>query len=286
MTRFSKLVLGLIPALTAVACYNTASVDNGGLACGTGNTCPEGFSCRSDGRCWKNGTGPGACNEPFGPFATCSSGQGPANSTCDPVCQSGCACDRRCVLDPDTASRFVCETSTRVGSFVGPGQTCEDADACAPGSVCIADAVCPNLCYKTCRADVDCPAQAFCTRTTIEDPSGRLLTGVFLCSPPIETCSPTGAAACSPGRAGSSCVFLAGLTGVAISDATVCDCSTLHTERVGSVCATAPDNCEPGAVCVDGRCRTICNRSGSGVTCPSGSSCVAIYDSAVYGYCR
>jgi hypothetical protein len=285
MTRFSKLAVGFLPALILVACYNTSSVENGGLVCGAGDACPDGFYC-AKGACWKNGIGPGdACEAPFGPFVTCSAGQDPAGSTCDPVCQSECACGRRCVLN-STATSFLCEAAGYSQSFAEPGQTCEDPDSCAPGSVCLGDLVCPNLCYRTCRADQDCPVGTYCTKVAIENEAHSAIGGVYLCSPPAEACDPTGPATCLAGRAGFACVFLAGLTGVAISDATVCDCASFHSEKVGAVCTSKPDNCQPGAVCADGRCRTICSKSAGASACPSGTSCAAMYNSSQYGYCR
>jgi hypothetical protein len=294
MSRCLAIAMSLLAVWAIPACYNTSSVENGGLQCGAGNTCPDGFTCRSNGQCWRKGTGPSAeacapakATAPYGPFPSCNA-QAIPNSTCDPVCQSGCPCDERCILT--SSSTFVCEGGNVNASFIPPFGTCNEPDTnlCAPGAVCIADSAqrCPNLCYKTCRVDVDCPAKSRCTRTAIYDNGGSLVGGVYLCSPPVEACNPTGAAACNAAAAGFKCVFLAGLTGVMNTDETVCDCESMHAEAVGSACSANPDTCQPGAVCINEVCRTVCTLGATGTGCPSGYTCAPIYNSSRYGYCR
>jgi hypothetical protein len=304
-------------------CYNTQKVQNGGLVCGQNDTCPDGFSCVKDGlpgqpgHCWKNGTGPAdastnvpkpdaSTNVPkpdvappvactvatgkFGPFASCVPELPGTGSTCDPVCQSGCPCEHRCVVNQDTWGSFVCEaTAPAPSSFVPIQGDCTDpreAD-CEPGSICIADRFCPWFCYKTCRKDTDCPRDSRCSVNTLLDKNMKPVTGVFLCTPPIETCNPTGTAACASPRENFSCFFLAGQTGVA-SDSTICDCKTLHDKGLGAACAIQPDDCAPGMICIDQTCRQLCERqaSGSGSGCPTGSGCTPVYGSAKFGYCR
>jgi hypothetical protein len=310
MTKTMGIALGLFALLSLQGCYNTLNVKNGGLECGPNDSCPDGFACRKDipnagelGHCWKDGTGPadagsgnadttpsktdtanpGAC-----PFAGCNSLQPTASSTCDPVCQSECPCGRRCVLDISTYASFLCEAtapSTVLSPVLGPCDGTSTLD-CAAGSVCIADDICPWLCFKTCRQDKDCPANSRCSVLTTLDKNGQPVSNVFLCTPPTEGCNPTGSASCSAARTDFNCVFLAGLTGVATSDSTVCDCRTLHNKKPGAVCSMLPDDCQPGAVCVDGTCRQICDKNASGSACPSGGGCNTIYGSARYGYCR
>src|SRR6185503_16230579 len=56
-TRLSRGMLGALlamPLLIAVACGYSPNPESGTLQCGSSNTCPEGYSCRS-GRCWKDG---------------------------------------------------------------------------------------------------------------------------------------------------------------------------------------------------------------------------------------
>jgi hypothetical protein len=322
MNKTIANVLGGLALLGLSGCYNTLSVANGGLVCGLDDQCPDGFRCLKDGaagqpgHCWKNGTGPDAgggatdglppksdvanplaCTvasavPPFGPFATCSPQERAiGSSTCDPVCQAGCPCDRRCVLDEATYASFYCEdTAQAPSSFVPVQGACNSPNAasCAPGSVCISDDVCPWLCYKTCRKDVDCPKDSRCSLLTLIDQNRQPLQDLFLCTPPIDNCNPSGSASCSTARPEFACVFLAGLTGLENTDATVCDCRTFHDKKLGAACQMKPDDCQPGAVCVDGNCRQICDKrsSGGGSACPTGSGCTAIHGSTVYGYCR
>jgi hypothetical protein len=308
MTRTIAFTVGLSALLALVGCYNTNNVKNGGLVCGTAGSCPDGFVCSdnkgmvaSAGHCWRNGTGPTdsgtdqACALPYGPFATCSTSQinlasTNSASTCDPVCQSGCPCNHRCILDDQTNNAFLCEASTvPVGtSFIPPLGACNGASQglCAPGSVCINDSICQNVCYRTCRTDEDCGNSSRCTDIAIYDNSSQPVPGLFLCSPPIEQCNPTGSATCAPARANFNCVFLAGLTGVGKDASTVCDCGTSRVLEVGQKCQTALDNCKPGTVCVNGYCHTVCNMEGSGSPCTNGGGCTAIYGSQTYGYCN
>jgi hypothetical protein len=299
MTKTIGTAAGFLSAILFAACYNTNNVVNGGLQCGPASACPDGFVCKADGHCWKTGSGPdsgvpvgSACTlanakPPLGPFAACGPNKLVATSTCDPVCQEGCPCDRRCVIETTTYGSFVCESSAPPSTFVPPLGTCDGNNfgACAPGSQCIGDDFCPNLCYKTCTKDSDCPTNSRCSVITMLDVNRRPLPDVYLCTPPVEGCNPMGSAACATARANFSCVFLAGLTGVGNTDATVCDCSTLHDKKVGGDCSTLPDDCVPGAVCVDGKCRQVCDRKVA-TACSGGASCSAVYGSTVYGYCH
>jgi len=324
MTKTIECALGLAAWLALVGCYNTNSIKNGGLVCGTGSSCPSGFACRNDGpagsagHCWKNGTGPatdagvgnpdsaspktdadlgpacavGVAPAPYGPFALCSANLPIPGSTCDPVCQNGCPCNHRCVLDATTNKTFVCEASAVPAgtAFVQPLGLCNGSnlDLCAPGSVCTNDDLCQDLCHKTCRTDQDCGSGSRCTASTIVV-DGQAVSNLFFCSPPVETCNPTGNANCGTARANFNCVFLAGLTGVANTDNTVCDCSNGHTVPVGQACSLLPDNCQPGSVCVgtagNATCHQTCTKAAVSA-CPAGGVCNAIYGSQIYGYCR
>jgi hypothetical protein len=316
MTKMPKMMVGLLSWLFLVGCYNTNNVKNGGLVCGKADSCPDGFECRKDGltqgqsgHCWRKGSAPdsgsvmGDAPAPgrdatVGPLCTSSTRgilgtpfencnySAPSNSSCDPVCQSGCACDRRCMLK-DTFDGFSCEDSAAPQNLIRTNGVCDGSDSlrCEPGSVCVGDESCPWVCTKLCIKYEDCPKDSRCTRLTLVDLNRNPLTDVSLCSPPIENCNPTGKADCGTAKPRLNCYFLAGLTGVTNTDATVCDCSTQHTNGVGAKCSSAPDDCQAGAVCVEGTCRTICSKS-SASSCPNGSPCNAIYGSTQYGYCR
>lgn len=310
MTKTIGCALGLSALLVLVSCYNTNSIKNGGLVCGKGASCPSGFACVNDsptGHCWKNGVVPdagagspactvGSAPAPYGPFATCSANLQIPNSTCDPVCQDGCPCNHRCVLDDNTNTSFICEASAPPAgtAFVQPLGACNGPNVglCAPGSVCISDDLCQNLCYKTCRTDQDCDGTSRCAATGIQtgtDPT-QTLANLNFCSPPVEACDPTGSATCGTGRANFNCVFLAGLTGTVDADSTVCDCSTFHDKVLGQLCSLLPDDCRPGLVCVgtagSATCHRVCNLQGSGSACLAGGGCTQLYNSKSYGYCR
>jgi hypothetical protein len=307
----------LLGAVALAGCYNTNEVKNGGLVCGANDACPEGFRCLKDGASGASGhcvrkdgsrlsdggadtsaprtdaNLPLACTAPaapFGPFAGCQVTRPNEASVCDPVCQAGCACDRRCVIDQTAYDKFLCEpAAASAPGFVAAQGDCggDRYTSCAPGSLCIADDLCPWQCFRTCREDADCPSNSACSLLSPLDRSGDPLPNVWLCTPPTETCNPTGTAPCASGRANFACVFLAGLTNVTNTDATVCDCTTLHTRKLGSACTRAqyPDECAPGLACVDGYCRQVCDRQAPGQVCASGG-CSAIYGSARWGYCR
>ncbi len=292
MSKNTGIMVGLLVGLGLPACYNTNNVTNGGLACGPSGACPDGFQCTA-GRCWRKGTNPDAGSRvcavgtgKFGPFATCSSDQPIANSTCDPVCQAGCPCERRCTIEPATLASFHCESAPPPSMVPVQGTCTNNANSCEPGSICISDNVCPWQCLRMCRTDIDCPSDSRCSEIGPFDITGTPVPHVWLCTPPAEGCNPTGAAECTTSRAGFKCVFLAGLTGVANTDLTVCDCATMHNKKLGASCSTVPpDDCQPGSVCVDGFCRQICDQKASGSACPSGG-CNPIYNSTRYGYCR
>jgi hypothetical protein len=305
MTKTLECALGLSALLALAGCYNTNNLKNGGLVCGKDSSCPDGFACKNDGpvgsagHCWKSGTAPDAAvactaRPGYGPFCTADPPTSIPSSTCNPICQSGCACNRRCVLDDTTYTSFVCEASTPPAGtvFVQPFGACNgsDVDLCAPGSVCTNDDLCQNLCYKTCRTDQDCGGTSRCTASGIEISSTPTAQYLNFCSPPIETCDPTGTATCGTARTGFNCVFLAGLIGDATTDNTVCDCSSLHDKVIGQACALLPDDCRPGLVCVgtagSSTCRRVCSLKGSGSTCLSGGGCTPVYGSQNYGYCR
>ncbi len=299
MSKQAGIIIGSLGALALAGCFNTDDITNGGLSCGNDGACPDGFTCVKDdqsgpaGRCWRKGgredAGGQVCTVGtggFGPFATCSLAQPVGISTCDPVCQAGCACDRRCMIEPTTLASFRCESTAPPATLVPVQGTCtNNASACEPGSVCISDDVCPWQCFRMCRKDVDCPSDSRCSLIGPVDATRKALPNLWLCSPPIEVCNPSGAAECGAARTGFKCVFLAGLTGLGNTDSTVCDCATYHDKPVGSTCSMRPDDCRPGSACVDGVCRQICDRQSAGTVCATGT-CNTIYNSTRYGYCQ
>jgi hypothetical protein len=302
----SKRSIVLITGFLMAGCYNTKGIVSGGLVCGTNRSCPDGFYCDTTidlrGLCYKNGEGPSSTTDPgstgcssgtlpYGPFSGCQT-KTPANSTCDPVCQSGCPCNHRCITNAKASSYF-CETTVQSETFAKHMDRCNLKNGnsnCTPGAICLEDSLCNNLCYRTCRQDADCPTSTRCTKAAIISPettAGSTVTPVVnICSPLIETCNPIGnTPSCSGSRnAGITCVLLAKLTGTAGDNETVCDCKSTHDKPIGTTCSTEPDDCVPGAVCVAGTCRQLCVL-GAGASCTNKQCVSPVYGSKRYGWC-
>src|SRR5690349_13274601 len=182
LARFASLsgialVLALVPALAAPACFKP-NVQDGGFKCATGSTpCPDGFTCEvstnlckrnpSDGGAGKGGKGGGAGG--MGGAAGGAGGEGamggeggvqtpcfdampncePSDAgICDPFCQSGCGdCHQKCSVS--TASELTCNPPTKI-KLAGTLEACSiafrgssmQADDCAQGSVCVDENVC------------------------------------------------------------------------------------------------------------------------------------------------
>ena len=77
---------------------------------------------------------------------------------------------------------------------------------------------------------------------------------------------------------------MAGLTGVAEDDSTTCDCMSLHTKKLDAASSSAPDDCAPGLVCVNAKCKQICLLA-AGVACANRQCSNPLYNSTRYGYC-
>lgn len=301
----SKRSIFITAGFLLAGCYNTNGIVSGGLVCGTDRSCPDGFYCDTTidlrGLCYKNGMGPTSKTDagtgcstgalPYGPFLGCQA-KAPANSTCDPVCQSGCPCNHRCVTNAKASSYF-CESTVQTEAFAKHMDRCNfktAASNCTPGAICLEDTLCGNLCYRTCRVDADCPTSTRCTKAAIVGSESLTSSAekpvVNICSPPIETCNPIGnSPSCSGSRnAGIACVLLAKLTGAPGDNETVCDCKSAHDKAIGTACSTELDDCAPGAVCVSGICRQLC-LLGAGASCPNKQCVTPVYGSKRYGSC-
>ena len=175
------VVLGLA-ALLAVGCYKP-EIPEGAFVCGTGNTCPDGFQC-SGSRCYKNKPSErrrrrhgNMCQRQE---LECSASPG-ASGACDPVCQSGCACGEKCV-NPGNGNRCAPITMPVQLNY----DSCDPgADRCRPGAVCLPEfqARCGAHCYRFCRVDSDCGANARCTGEAQDDAGNPLYK---VCSAKIE----------------------------------------------------------------------------------------------------
>jgi hypothetical protein len=303
MARLS-VALGLAALVVLAGCYNP-KINEGDFLCGPNGACPAGFKCAPDNRCYRNvppsdggtdlprdvGGGSdviaadgGMCQRGL----SCSMGAAP--NQCDPVCQTGCACDSKCAF---VAGKPTCALlPPRPADFY---ESCiPAADNCRAGAVCAVEArpqACGAHCYRTCREDSDCGGTGRCTEQYL-GPNDEFLTK--LCGPKIEPCNPTGAA---PECTGASATnhpfpsFACYILDAGRDDAAGCDCA--GTIEVGQPCS-ARHSCRPGAECLPDAqgttiCRRLCTLEGSGlprVGClGTNALCRPIGNSTKYGAC-
>lgn len=289
MNRLTRLFVLLAPLMPmAAGCYNVDGIKNGGLACASNYVCPDGYGCRN-GRCYKNGTDGGSspspdsdvgglCPAPFGPIAGCSRSV-ESGSTCDPVCQTDCACNQRCHL---SNTSFACQAVTAT-SFLAEYQACQtnEGDTCRPGTICLAEAesACGAHCYRFCREDGDCPTGSRC-RDAIAIGDASVSSKVLTCSPPITTCNPIGSAdstRCTD--AGFACYVF----GATDPEQTTCECA--GTIQAGGKCSQ-PHTCVPGYECVNSVCRRLCLLQASSNPACGAGRCVSVFGSTRYGTCQ
>lgn len=311
-------ILVMLTLVGGVACYNP-TIGEGDFLCGPAGECPQNWTCGADQRCHRlavpsdgapSDTAPpvdrtapvdlvpdagpppppppppvdaGGCNRPG---ISCSAGA-PSNRPCDLVCQTGCPCNARCLLD---RSAFVCQPIPQqpLDFFAecNPGN-----DLCRAGAICAVEQrpdVCRAHCYRACRVDADCGMLSRCSDQLL-DGAGQPLTRI--CGPRIETCNPVGARPeCSNSGAGSRPFpsFGCYLVDASIDEATTCDCA--GTFDLGAPCVRR-HQCRPGLECLPPlgaqgplTCRQLCNLNGQGPPCAAGV-CLPIGNGARYGAC-
>jgi hypothetical protein len=269
--------------------------------------CPSGYKCnRLDGFCYKEGSippiggsgggggmggagGDNVCTvamPPYGPVAGCMP---PASKPCDPVCQSGCACNERCKLE---GGNPVCRAEGPM--FTEQYGSCSpSADQCKPGTICLQESQdhpgCGAHCYRHCRADADCPN----AKCSVEVQFGMSTTTDKVCSPPMDTCNPFGPARCMMQGMRPYPTFGCYVMSSTYPDIAICDCA--GTTLVGQACKYEHE-CEPGAECVllgmARLCRRVCK-----VGAPPGPpimggcpvmnpTCTPFPGGATFGYCH
>jgi hypothetical protein len=256
-------------AVAVAGCYNP-NITDGGFLCGGGDggtRCPEGFTCNlNDHRCYKSGET--TCSTQVTPLC-----QDPpkVGATCNPACQTGCACGR-CNIE---GSAPVCAASVGTKTL---GQTCSPTnDDCQPGLICLLEGCGTQLgrCYQHCTSTGQCHAGTACSIPILN--GAAVDTGYRACDLAPQDCDPIGKTGC-PNAALTCYLDSAG--------ATLCDCPN-RTVAADGACSVFND-CAAGLVCVTpagattARCRPICLQSGQG-GCPNGRRCIA--DGARYGYC-
>jgi len=214
----------------------------------------------------------------FMPVARCTPGAG----KCDPVCQTGCGCQEKCLsntMGTLTCSVPVVGRSRVIGegcNVFAPGSATQ-SDDCAPGLVCLADG-CGDRCYKYCKTDGDCPMSS-CTR----DAGG----GVKICDVPNVACNPITNNGVADGCGTSSDSLTCWLSSSG-TDQTFCDCPGMFSIGRPNTTCTATRDCFPGLVCVGlgtPLCRQVCSLTNNSADC-QGGRCTAIGNNAKFGYCN
>ncbi|HEY0711015.1 MAG TPA: hypothetical protein VGG33_29700 [Polyangia bacterium] len=282
------------------SCYNPV-IGEGDFLCGPGDSCPVGWRCdQADKRCRRALTTDAAATADRPPVSqpdtapmmcmrglTCSAGA-TAGAVCDPVCQSGCSCDKKCSF---TGAQVACVT-TPPGAKQAYEECNPGNDNCAPGLLCTAEneTACGAHCYRACRVDADCGPNARCTDALGDATGTRVLSKI--CSPRIENCNPVGLqAACMNAGPGNRPLPTFGcyMLDHTVDEATVCRCA--GTLDAGVACS-ARGSCKPGLECLAGfgadaatRCRRLCSLTGVGVACQLGNTCRPIGPSTRVGAC-
>lgn len=259
----------LMMAACVLGCYQP-HVTAGGLKCGpAAKPCPDGFTCVNDlcqsqdgagGRSGAGGAGGGpVCANPVGPL--CAPGDAPG--ICDPVCQIGCPCGQRCLVQ---ASGLACATA---GGQKVQGQVCQPGtEECGPGLACVQETCGANLgrCRRMCRDATVCQGGAACTRAVLL--ANQMPSGQHACDLGDEPCDPYAATGC-PDPALHCYV-----TG---PNQTSCDCPSPAGPPAseGEACS-AYNDCAAGLACIQAggssRCMRLCQSITDCVTCtPFGS---------------
>ena len=303
-----------LAAASYMACYNP-DIKDGFLACNFKGTvdeqCPEGFVCnattskcvKSSGTGGTTGTGGGsgtggvigtggAGQMCVGPLPTCKTPPG-STGTCDPTCQSGCACDQRCAL---SGAQVTCQPDNKGAKKVGDACGGEGpqvlVDDCRAGSICLEEydpAVCGKHCFRYCKDDSDCPGNAHCT---VKLEVGNTDTGVKACENPPESCSPVfGAGNCTRADRPSP-QFGCYVMGGGYPDEAVCDCA--GTVKEDEPCQLERE-CTPGMVCIDpaggskSRCKRVCPLRADATSltiCGATRVCTQFVNSPRWGFCK
>lgn len=285
-------------------CYKP-SIKDGGLACGVGDSCPEGFSCALR-RCFRavqdaapaevridaamESRPPDAGNDAVActPQAGIPGCAAQADLACDPVCQTKCCPGQKCTAvnggtAPGGAADLGCRTLQAPPRLLG--ETCDPSDAgtpersdnCAAGLICI-DGNNGASCFKLCRGDTDCAAGTRCEERPIETAAGSHVASV--CGLPPTPCDPTlnPLSGCPSPRV---CYLVT--SDRANGDTTICEITSGEKRNLscrysrecltGYTCAASG----PGA----GYCRPACARMLP--LCPAGTTCQGF--GRTYDYC-
>ena len=301
----------LATVLAGGGCYKP-NIKSGGLACGAGNACPDGFRCDvtlATPLCVNGGLG-GAAGTGAGGKAgaggsatggqTGSGGQTGAGGTggtggvmclpaitgctssyvdggaCDPVCNVGCpSCDEKCSVN--MAGNMTCNPSPPGRPTVGFMQPCDVVQPTGDVATQTDDCAPGQVCLQQTTCGTLC--YQFC-RTNADCASqncGRdIANGLKVCDVTPTPCDPTLMTPCSASTIQSRC-FISGQTGL-----TLCDCPNYkQLGTIGDGCTHSRD-CFPGLVCYNNtgaiggsRCFRACRLPTDGGAPDAGSSTCA-----------
>lgn len=234
----------LVSSLCLVGCFSP-SIEDGGFACGRGDTCPQNYYCAQS-RCWSYyGPGPEPITPDAGSADVVSADLGVDSVSTPEVAQPLRLLGETC--DPRNAG------------------TAQRTDNCAVGLVCI-DGNTQSVCFKRCTDSAEC-GQASCENRSPEPGAAE----VSVCGLPAATCSPRDLASCPGQRA----CYLS-------ENRTVCEITTGDNVRMA---CTYSRECLPGYACATGAGAGYCRQMCDDVSlCPTGTTCRPVVGVLGYCY--
>ncbi len=189
------------------------------------------------------------------------------SGSCDPVAQTGCGTNEKCVPDHDLD---LCLPLSSPAGAIGTECVVAAGDTCAAGEVCIETTDSRAfVCHQICRVDADCTGPTLSGAPAPACDLSLTDSTVATCTP---SCNPVGAVTGGAGcGAGLTCALQAVLL-VPQTAALIVDCASPGSAGLGASCVDT-DDCVPGAVCSGATCQQVCHIGGHG-ECPSTQSCV------------
>ena len=266
-----RLLCSLVLAGLA-ACYQPSYEE--GVACGPGGACPDGLTCRGDGRC-RSGDDPTDSGPGVNPIDATAGG--PADSGPPDAAAVGCRGDGECQTPP-TLCHLPGTCDLEAGVCVFPDVDCSSLDGeCARGSCdlasgsCIAEAINQDT---LCGEGESCGPFGACAADGVGDVCD--LTGVQTRSCTVNTCQ---AGACAAASVADMASCTLDTTGVGCGDTTVeCGACTFSStcDETGSQSCTCTSYACSGGTCTANpqSCPETCTRDTDSEPCFNDGTCV------------